>query len=397
MVTTVNAKRAGLITAIVCITPVVSHSIGRSVYGLLLPAIREDLSLTNAQAGWPSSGTFLLYVVGVLVVVVLSPRCEPKTIMRGALLLSVVGVAITATAPNLLALTIGVSLVGGAGAGIWMTAPVLATEYVSEQRRGLVIGALTSTIGLANIGFGAGTTLWRNASGDDTLWRPIWWVAFGIVAILLAAMVSVARFSPTDRMSGIDLGIIRRLPRWREITFAYALFGGMTAGFGTFIVAALEDHGGISESTSPLVFSAMGVAGMLAAPVAGAISDRAGRLAVLRAVLAILVVANLLVALGGALPVIAGALVYSAGAASFPALIAVYVRDTLDSRSFSQALAVMTILFSLMAALLPAVAGRLADISFRWSYLVLAALALVGFVVLLTTSGNVRAVPKTVA
>ena len=398
---TITGLRAVAITAAVCATPIISHSIGRSVYGLLLPAIRSDLNLTNSQAGWPSSGTFLMYVLGVLAVVVLSPRLEPIAIMRAALALSLIGVAIAATAPGLVSLVVGVSLVGGAGAGIWMTAPVLATEYVSAQRRGLIIGALTSTIGLANIVFGVGTSLWRRAADDEQLWRPIWWVSFGLIALLLTAMVAIARFRPTDRIatSGIDLSIIRRLPLWAEITVAYALFGGMSAGFGTFIVAALEDHGNIASSTSPLIFSAMGVAGMVSAPIAGAISDRAGRLVVMRSVLLVLFVANVLVAMGGAVPVVAGALTYSAGAAAFPALIATYVRDHLDSRAFSQALAIMTILFSLMAAASPAIVGRLADVSFRWSYMALAALPLAAFVLLVATGARTSPEPgaRTVA
>lgn len=380
----VSTKRAVAITVLVCLTPIVSHVFGRSLYSLLLPAIKSDLSLTNTQAGLPSSATFLLYVVGVLIVVFASARAEPVTLMRVALVIGVIGLAFSATADDLVTLTIGVSLVGGAGAGIWMTAPILATEYVSEHRRGLVIGALTSAMGLGNIAFGFGTTAWRSAAEDEQLWRPIWWIALVITAILLVGMVGVARFAPTDSIGtrGIDLSIIRKIPRWREVTVAYSLFGGMSAGFGTFIVAALEEHGGVASSTSTLVFSLMGIAGMVAAPVAGALSDRVGRLTVLRGSLAILVVANLCVSGGGAAATILGAVLYSAGASTVPALVAAHVRDSLTNRSFSQALATMTILFSIMAAIMPAVVGRLGDISFRWSYLVLAGLPITGLLFL---------------
>ncbi|MDG1088810.1 MAG: MFS transporter, partial [Acidimicrobiales bacterium] len=337
--------------------------------------IRDEFGLTNAQAGYPSSGIFVLYVAGVLGVVFLSPRLEPITIMRVAVVTSVVGLIITSTAQGLLSLTIGVALVGGAGAGIWMTAPVLATEYVSPARRGLVIGALTSTIGISNIAFGIGTSTWRRAADDERLWRPIWWLALGFAALVLVAMFTIAKFAPTERIvaRGVDFSIIKQIPRWRQVTMAYAMFGGMSAGFATFIV----------ESNSPIVFSAMGIAGMVAAPFAGAISDRIGRLTVLRTTLLLLVVANLCVVAGGQVATIAGALLYSSGASSIPALIAAHVRDSLDSRSFSQALAIMTILFSLMAALMPTVVGALADISFRWSYLALAALPAIAFVFLL--------------
>lgn len=364
------------ITVLICLTTVISHAIGRSLYGLLLTAIRDEFGLTNAQAGYPSSGIFVLYVVGVLTVVFVSPRAEPITIMRAAVALCLVGLVITSLAQGLVSITIGVALVGGAGAGIWMTAPVLATEYVSERRRGLVIGALASSIGIANIAFGLGTSAWRRATDNDGLWRPIWWVSVGFTAVVLVGLVGLARFAKTDGITtrGVDFSILKRIDRWREVTVAYAMFGGMSAGFLTFIVAALEEHGGVSESTSPLIFSLMGIGGMVSAPLAGALSDRIGRIAVLKLVLVVLFVANVLVVAGGAAGTISGALLYSTGAAAFPALIAAYLRDSLDSRSFSQALAIMTILFSVMAAVMPAVVGALADISFRWSYMALGVL-----------------------
>jgi predicted MFS family arabinose efflux permease len=375
----IGAKRAVAITALISVTPVISHSIGRSLYGLLLTGIRDDFGLSNAQAGYPISAIFMLYVVGVVMVVFVSPRLEPITIMRTAVAVSVIGLVITSTAQGLASLTLGIALVGGAGAGIWMTAPVLVTEYVSERRRGMVIGALTSTMGVSNIAFGIVTSGWRRAVDDDGLWRPVWWLALGFAAIVLVGLFTFATFSPTERIAtrGVDFSIIRRIPRWREVTIAYAMFGGMSAGFLTFIVAALEEHGGIAESTSPLIFSMMGVAGMIAAPLAGAASDRVGRLVVLRYTLGLLFIANLCVVAGGQAATITGALLYSAGASTVPAIIAAHVRDSLDNRSFSQALATMTILFSIMAAATPAIVGALADVSFAWSYLTLAIFPLI--------------------
>jgi MFS family permease len=384
----VSTKRAVAITALICVTPVISHSIGRSLYGLLLTAIRDEFGLSNAQAGYPSSGIFLVYVLGVLAVVFVSPRVEPITIMRVAVAVSVVGLVITSTAQGLASLTLGVALVGGAGAGIWMTAPVLATEYVSAHRRGLVIGALTSTMGVSNIAFGLGTSAWRRTADDGQLWRPIWWLALGFAVLILVGLITIARFPPTAGIAarGVDFSIIKRIPRWREVTVAYAMFGGMSAGFLTFIVAALEEHGGVAESTSPLIFSMMGIASMISAPTAGALSDRVGRLTVLRLALVVLFVADLCVVAGGQVGTISGALLYSAGAATFPTLIAAYVRDSLDNRAFSQALAIMTILFSVMAAIMPAVVGALADVSFRWSYLALSGLPIIAFVSLSAAS-----------
>lgn len=374
----VGAKRAVLITAVVCCTTIVSHSFGRSTYGLLLPAIEDDFGITHAQAGIPSSGIYVMYVIGVLWVVFTSPWVEPVTIMRASLAVSVGALMLAATADSLGPLTVGVSLAGGAGAGIWMTAPVLATEYVSEARRGVVLGALTASMGVSNVALGFGTAAWRRSANDDLLWRPIWWLAVAVAAVLLSGMVLFARFAKTDRLAtkrAVDLSILRSLPSWRQMTLAYACFGALSAGFGAFIVAAIEEHGGMDRSTATQIFSAVGVASMITAPGAGALSDRVGRVLVLRAALILLIAANLLVALGG-WPVAVGAVMYGAAASSFPALVAAYVRDSLGSRAFSQALALMTILFSLMSALLPAVIGIIADATgaFTYPYLLLAVL-----------------------
>lgn len=376
-------------TAVVCLTPIVSHSIGRSVYGLLLPAIEDDLGLSHGQSGIPSSGIYVLYIVGVLGVVFAAPRLEPITIMRVAIGVSIVGLLIAATAQGVAMLALGVSMVGGAGAGIWMTAPVLATEHVSEHRRGVVIGVLTSTIGLANIALGFGTGALRRQADDELLWRPIWWIALAFTALLLAALLLFVRFDRSERLGthGLTLRIVRQIPHWKQITVGYALFGGMSAGFGAFIIAAMEEHGGLSRSSSAAMFSIMGIAGMVAAPVSGALSDRIGRMTVMRIALVVLACANVLVALGSSATVVVGALLYAAGGSSFPTLVATLVRDTLGSRSFSQALAVMTLLFSVTAAVTPTVVGAVADAtgSFAVPYLLIGALPAAAFVILSTT------------
>lgn len=382
------SKRTIVITALACTTTIVSHSFGRSLYSLLLPAIEDDLGLSHADAGIPSSGIYVLYVVGVFAVVFAAPRLEPVTIMRIALASSLVGIVIAALATNLFALTIGVSLLGGSGAGIWMTAPVLATEYVSVERRGLVIGALTSSMGLSNIALGIGTRTLRARADNDLLWRPLWWIAFGFTATILAALVLYARFAKTDRVNtrGVNFSILRQIPKWKQVTLAYGLFGGTAAGFSAFVVAAVEEHGGVSRSSSALVFSLVGVCGMIMAPVAGAVSDRFGRPAVMRSALAAIVGASVMVASGVGWIVVVGAMLYGAGASSIPALIAAYVRDSLDDRAFSQALAMMTILFSMLAAIVPAAMGAIADstASFAWPYLLLALLPAAAIMLLWT-------------
>lgn len=380
-----SARRRLLITALVCLTPIVSHSFGRSVYGLLLPAIEEDLGIGHGVAGIPGTGIYVLYVVGVLVVAALAPKVEPINIMRGALAIAITGIGIASIAPNILWLTIGVSMAGGAGAGIWMTAPVLATAYVSPARRGLVIGLLSSAIGLSNIALGIGTRGVRRSLDDDTLWRPVWVFALIFTIALLLGLIGIARFGKTERTSGgFNFDQLREVPMWARVTVAYALFGSMSAGFNAFILAALED-GGMSRSDTTVVFSLMGLALVVMSPTMGALSDRLGRPIVMSGCAFVLVVACLSVAGGTRTSVPIGAVLYASTSGAFPALIAAHIRDHVDNRLFSRVLATMTILFSLLAALSPGLVGWLADRTgdFTWSFLVLASLVFGAFVLTL--------------
>ena len=68
------------------------------------------------------------------------------------------------------------------------------------------------------------------------------------------------------------------------------------------------------------------------------------------------------------------------------------MRDSLGNRAFSQALALMTILFSLLSALLPAIVGVVADATgaFTYPYLVLALLPITSLVLLIGVPGGAK-------
>jgi MFS family permease len=365
----------------------VSHSFGRSTYGLLVPAIEDDLGFSHAQSGVPSTAIYIAYVVGVLCVTAAAPRVEPITIMRTGLAVAALGLGLASLAQDLVLLALGIGIAGGAGAGIWLTAPVLATTHVAPHRRGMVIGLLSSTIGLSNIVLGVGTTGMRRATDNDLLWRPVLQIEVLFTLGLLGALILWARFEPTAKVAGgFSFARLQAIPAWRRTTVAYACVGAMSAGFGAFMLVALEEQGQMERSTTTVVFSLMGISGVMGAPIAGWISDQVGRRVVMVGSMTVLMSACLLVALGTGWPVALGAVLFGAAAGSFPALVATYVRDHANDRSFSAVMATMTILFSLLAALTPASIGALADATgdFRLPYLVLAALAATSLVLVRT-------------
>jgi len=127
----VRIPRAALVTAgVVCACVVVSHIFGRFSYSILLPALRDDLVDSDTAAGTLGATYYAGYMLGVLTVTVVSSRTEPTTLMRAGLTLSVVALLILTTALDLSELAIGLALAGFAGAGIWISAPAIATGRV---------------------------------------------------------------------------------------------------------------------------------------------------------------------------------------------------------------------------------------------------------------------------
>ena len=367
-------------TVLIAMTTIVSHAFGRSTYGLLLPAIEDGLHLNHAQAGLGGTMIYAAYLVGVLTVAGVAPRLEPITIMRVGLGVGGCGLAVLSLAQGLGGLLGGLALTGAAGAGIWITAPALATTGIDPKKRGLVIGLLTATVGGATFLIGMGTR-WLRAAGNEGLWRPVFVAEAVVAALLLVAVASFIRPGKTDRVGGgFSLAHLRAIPNWRRVTAAYALFAAIGAGFSPFVVEALEQDAGFSRSKASLIWSFMGVAGVIGAPLLGLFSDRRGRKPVMAMVLGVTSAALVTVALGQGWFVTAAVLVYSVVFSSFPPLVASYVRDHADARAFSSAFSTMTIFYSLLALTAPILTGRLADrtASFRAPFLVLAGLAIVG-------------------
>lgn len=396
MVATVRRPLLGIGVAavVVPLTTMVSHTFARSTYPLLLPAMKDDVLGSNTVAGFAGTVIFMAYLVGVIVVTASAGRQEPMTLMKGGLALSITGLIVLGVAPNTAAVFIGLFLANAGAAGIWITAPGLATAEVPPERRGLVIGFLTASIGLGTSGLAIGTALARSASNDDDLWRPVYLVeAVLAVAILVAVSIFVRSRSTAATGAGISLGSLRRLDHWRRITAAYVLFGAIGAGYLSFLAEALETDGGLTRSEVANLYLGMGLVSVVAAPLVGWLSDRFGRLVAKIGVMAGLAVGSASIAIGTTWLVVVAVLALGGMWSSYPSLTATYVRDHLDARAFGSAYGTMTIFYGMMAMVAPAVVGILADRfdGFTIAYFAVSALAVVGVGVLLTVPRSASA------
>lgn len=376
---------------VIPMTTIVSHTFGRSTYPLLLPAIKDEVLGSNTVAGLGGTVIYLAYLSGVVAVTAMAGRVEPMTLMRSGLTVSAVGLAVTGFAFDTGTVFAGLFLSNAGAAGIWVTAPGLATAEVPVRRRGLVIGFLTASIGLGTSVLALGTRLARSVADDDGLWRPIFLVeAVASVAILVAVVFLVRSRATSGGGGGISVASLRRLDHWPRITAAYVIFGAIAAGYLAFLAEALEVDGGLSRAAVADVYLGAGLVSVVAAPLVGWLSDRFGRTLAKIGVMAGLCVGSVAVALGSPRLVVGAVLLLGGLWSSYPTLAATYVRDHLDDRAFGSAFGTMTIAYGAAAMAAPAVVGVLADRydGFAIPYLAVAALSLVGVVILVSVPGR---------
>lgn len=366
----------GIAAIVVPLTTVVSHSFARSTYPILLPAMKDDVLSSNTIAGFGGTIIYIAYLSGVIAVTLLSARLEPIEIMRTGLNVASAGLLLTALAPNTPILMAGLLFSSAGGAGIWITAPVLATAQVPPERRGLVIGLLTGSVGLGTSLVAISTRLARGVTDNDGLWRPIYAVEAIVTLVILAIIAIKVRPSSTTRISGggLNLGSLRQLPGWAPVTFAYVCFGAVAAGYASFLAEALEADVGVSRSSVAWIYVAMGISSLIGAPLMGSISDRLGRRTSMVAVLTVLGVGSIVIALGSKAMVVIGVMLFGGMWSSYPTLTATYVRDHVDDRTFGSVYGTMTIFYGVAAILPPIVTGLIADAlgSFTVPYLIVA-------------------------
>ena len=166
--------------ALVCLGSVVALTFARLTYPVLLQATQNDLLGSYQRAGQVGTANFGAYALGVGVVAVVSRRFEPITLVRVGLLFNAVGLAIAAVASGFWMLALGLVLAGAGSAGIWIPSPAIATGVVPSARRGLVLGLLSSSIGLGLLAVGQLTNLVRAVTDNPDAWRPIWAIEAGV-------------------------------------------------------------------------------------------------------------------------------------------------------------------------------------------------------------------------
>lgn len=236
----------------------VCYGFARFAFGLFLPQIDAELSLSSTLSGLISGGAFLGYCIAIALSAFLTERVGPRAVAIVAALIAAAGMAGIAAAPSAPWLAGAVML---AGSSTGLASPPLAaavTAAVKPDRQNA-----TNTV--INAGTGAGVVL----SGPVALmmgeqWR-LAYAGFAVVAVGLAFAAAFTLPRGLQRATTSTQGMPSLTSALRRLIAAAFLTGAASTAiwsFGAQLVALRLDW---SSAGAGLLWIAIGAAGIAGA------------------------------------------------------------------------------------------------------------------------------------
>lgn len=359
-----------------------AQSFGRFTYGVLLPAVRDDLGLSNTVAGSLATVNMAAYLVGSLIVATASSRFRLISVMRVGMVLAIIGQALATVSPGPVVLGVGLFAQGLGGALTWIPAPVVTADAIAPERRGLAVGFLGAGMGLGVVFAGQLSGIVRSTMGDAS-WRTVYFVQLIIGAVVVAVVLLAIGHRQERLASRTGLGgfsALRRVPGWAPLVSAFFVFGLLYLLVISFLTTRLEDDSGWTSTQASLAFTLVGVAMIFGGPLFIALSERIGARWTLAMSFGGWAVVTTLILPGWLVPTLVLSVAVGLLFASMPSVLTAYVVNNTATDDYGPAFSAVTFSFGIAQMISPQLGGFIADRagSFTPVFLLSAALAVVG-------------------
>ena len=374
-----------IVVLLIALAAAVGHAFGRFSYGVVLPAVRDDMGITNALAGSIGAANVSAYLLGTIVVSWATSRFRLASVMRLGLILVALGLLMASLATGPWSLSAGLFLTGMGGAFLWIPSPVIAADALPDNQRHLAVGWLGSGVGLGIMFASIVAGMLRSSEGDSS-WSSVYQIQFGVGFILLVLVLFFVRHQQDAPSGGAGIGgftALRKMPGWLPLIFAYATFGFINLLVVGFLTTRLEDDSGWSTGDAAFAFSLMGLAMIFGGPIFAAFAKRIGIRLTLALAFGLWPILLGIVMLGLWLPVLIACLGLGLLFSAFPILITLYVVENTTPEDYGPSFSAATLAFGITQIISPPVGGLIADMtgSFTIVFLLAAMMGLLGLTV----------------
>ena len=342
----------------------VSNGFARFSYGLILPAMQEDLNWTYVEAGWINTANAIGYVVGAVLTFLLVRRVSAALLFTLGMIGTSLCLVANGLTENFWWLSSWRIWTGVFGAFVFIIGSTLAASlYQDDPRRNAF--AIAMTFGGGGLGMvlsGVALPLLFAQSGSSA-W-PMSWLGLGMASVVCCGFSIWSAYALQGNVKTIGAAAPRdRLPSGRMLALliGYGLFAAGYIVYLTFLIAWMQALNfssemsafvwllvGLSMMVSPFVWRPVLARYMNGVPFALAVGTTgAGTLVPL-----IWPTAAGLIASG----VMFGLSVFIA-----PSAVTSFSRKNLPSHLWGAALRLLTIVFALGQTIGPIAAGAVGD------------------------------------
>lgn len=350
---------------LIAMSAAVGQAFGRFGYGVLLPAVRDDMGISNTLAGLIGAANVSAYLLGTLTVAWATSRFLLLNVLRLGVVFATLGLLIASMASTPLVLAGGLFVAGIGGAFLWIPAPIIAADALPENQRRLAVGLMSSGIGVGVMFVSVLSGLLRPIQGDSA-WSNVYQIQFLIGLGVLFAILLVVRHQQETPKGGAGFGgfsALRRMPGWLPLIIAYSTFGFMYLLILGFLTTRLEDDSLWTSVDAAFAFTLVGLTMIFGGPTFVMVAQRIGLRFTVTLAFAMWPVCVGVILTGYPYPVYAACIGIGFLFGAIPTLMTLYVVENTTAQDYGPSFAAATLSFGIAQTISPPFGGLLADLS----------------------------------
>ena len=371
-----ETRRWLIVAALFVVTYGVSTPL--AAYGVFLPVLAEHFGWTRGAISAAMSVNLLVGGVAGFAAGALADRYGPRVLLAGTVAMAGAAFALVSAVSALWQLYLLVGLLGGVGMSSFYLLTTATVTHWFAERRGLALALVLVGFNLGYITGGPLAAWLITRLG----WRAAYYIlgsGCGLLTTCAALTVRLPRRAeraalhrplpeqPGPAAAGGSRGVTLRQsladPRQWALNVSWLLLGGLALMISVHAVPFARDQG-VSLAGASLALTAYGVGAAVGRLLGGFLSDRMGTRLTMGAAYVVEIIALLALLWIPSRPALLGSLVaFGAGFAATDTMVAKVIPEVFGLRAIGAIMGMLTLGWRCGAAVGPALAGFLYDLT----------------------------------